>query len=85
MTGEQCDCLGTGGPGLMSYRPLPESVTELETEVLEAWEVPMERDLSNGEITHPALVHVLAPDGTVAYSFNGPPVNWVTAATRAVG
>ena len=51
-------------------------------EVLAAWEVPYERDLATGEIIHPALVHVLGPDGSRGYAFNAPPVAWVVEATR---
>ncbi len=34
--------------------------------VLEAYEVPADRDLSTGDITHPALVYLLDADGNVA-------------------
>lgn len=50
--------------------------------VLDAWEMPHERDPRTGDVAHPALVHVLAPDGTLGYSFNGPPVGWVVEAAR---
>lgn len=49
---------------------------------LDRWQMPHERDPQTGDVAHPALVHVLAPDGTIAYSFNGPPVAWVIEATQ---
>ena len=52
--------------------------------VLDAWNMPHERDPKTGDVTHPALVHVLAPDGTLGYTFNGPPVAWVVEAARRV-
>ncbi len=52
--------------------------------VLEAYEVPSDRDLSTGEITHPALVYLLAPDGTIAYTFNNPSAEWLVDASRRV-
>ena len=51
-------------------------------EVLDAWQMPHERDPRTGDVAHPALVHVLAPDGTIGYSFNGPSVEWVVEAVR---
>ena len=51
-------------------------------EVLDAWEMPHERDPSTGDVAHPALVHVLGPDGAVGYTFNGPSVAWVVEAAR---
>lgn len=50
--------------------------------VLDAWEMPHERDPQSGDIAHPALVHVLTADGTIGYSFNGPSVTWVVEAAR---
>lgn len=52
--------------------------------VLEAWNMPIQRDPKTGEIDHPGLVTVLAPDGSRAYSFNSPPVRWVVEAARRV-
>ncbi len=50
--------------------------------VLEAWEMPIERNPLDGDISHPALVYVLAADGTVAYTFNNPPAEWLVEAAR---
>ncbi len=51
-------------------------------EVLEAWEMPIERNPLDGDISHPALVCVLAADGTVAYTFNNPSAEWLVEAAR---
>lgn len=40
--------------------------------VLDAYQVPRTRDTTNGDVVHPALIDVIAPDGTLAYVFNGP-------------
>ncbi len=53
-------------------------------EVLAAYEVPFERDLKTGEIGHPSLVYLLGPDGTIAYTFNNPPAEWLVDASRRV-
>jgi cytochrome oxidase Cu insertion factor (SCO1/SenC/PrrC family) len=50
--------------------------------VLEAWQIPIDRDPTTGDIAHPPMVFVVAPDGTLAYSFNNPPVTWVVEAAR---
>ncbi|MDX1643413.1 MAG: SCO family protein [Thermoanaerobaculia bacterium] len=51
-------------------------------EVLEAWNMPIERDPKTGDIRHPGLVAVVAADGSHAYSFNSPPTDWVVEALR---
>jgi protein SCO1/2 len=51
---------------------------------LDAWNMPWERDDKTGDVSHPAMVHVLAPDGTMGYSFNGPTAAWVAEAARRV-
>jgi cytochrome oxidase Cu insertion factor (SCO1/SenC/PrrC family) len=50
--------------------------------VLEAWNMPIQRDPQTGEINHPGLITILAPDGSRAYSFNSPPIRWVVEAAR---
>jgi cytochrome oxidase Cu insertion factor (SCO1/SenC/PrrC family) len=52
--------------------------------VLEAWNMPIDRDPQSGDVSHPALVYVLAPDGTIGYTFSGPTVAWVVEAVRRV-
>ncbi len=52
--------------------------------VLEAYEVPADRDLQTGDILHPALVYLLDANGTIAYTFNNPPAEWLIDASRRV-
>ena len=53
--------------------------------VLDAWNMPIQRDTRTGDITHPGLITVLDADGTRAYSFNTPPKEWVVEAARRLG
>lgn len=46
--------------------------------------MPFERDLQTGDINHPALVYVLAEDGTIAYTFNNPSSEWLAEAARRI-
>ena len=39
--------------------------------VLDAWDVARRRDVTNGDIAHPALVFVLDGEGRIAYAANG--------------
>ncbi len=59
------------------------SVPEVQA-VLEAYEVPADRDLQTGDILHPALVYLLDSEGTIAYTFNNPPAEWLVDASRRV-
>ena len=52
--------------------------------VLDAWNMPIQRDEKTGDISHPAFVVVLDSDGNRAYSFSGPPTEWVVEAVRRV-
>ena len=45
---------------------------------LDAYKVPRERDSKNGDVLHPSIVHVISPQGKLAYSFNKPSVQWLT-------
>jgi cytochrome oxidase Cu insertion factor (SCO1/SenC/PrrC family) len=38
---------------------------------LEAWDVSIQRDERTGDVVHPALVYVLAPDGRIAFVATG--------------
>ncbi|MBX6363433.1 MAG: SCO family protein [Gemmatimonadetes bacterium] len=38
---------------------------------LAAWRVPYRRDERTGEVVHPALVHIVDPDGRIAFSTTG--------------
>lgn len=50
--------------------------------VLDAYGIPRERNLNTGDITHPPLVYVIAPDGQIAYALNRPSAEWVREAGR---
>ena len=52
--------------------------------VLDAYKVPRERDEKNGDVIHPALIHVIGPQGELAYSFNNPPSAWLKEAVARV-
>ncbi len=39
--------------------------------VLDAWNMPRERDPITGDVTHPGVVYLIEPDGTVAYGSTG--------------
>jgi len=39
--------------------------------VLDDWNMPRERDELTGDITHPGIVYMVEPDGTVAYASTG--------------
>lgn len=52
--------------------------------VLDEFKVPRQRDEGTGDVAHPALVHVLAPDGTIAYAFNNPSIPWLIEAVDRV-
>jgi len=57
------------------------AVADVET-VLDAWDIPRVRDAATGDITHPALVYLVEPDGTVAYASTGAPVQLAALAAR---
>jgi cytochrome oxidase Cu insertion factor (SCO1/SenC/PrrC family) len=69
--------------GKASAHVLSGEVAEVDA-VLRAWRMPAERDLQTGDIVHPAIVHVVDPEGRLAYSFQNPPVGWVAEAARRV-
>ncbi|MBZ0112210.1 MAG: SCO family protein [Thermoanaerobaculia bacterium] len=48
--------------------------------VLEAFEVPFDRDEGTGEVTHPALLYLIDETGKMAYALNNPSVEWITTA-----
>ncbi len=67
---------------------LPARVLSGEVEsvlqVLDAWNMPIERDEATGEIVHPGLVYVLDSEARIAYTFNSPPPGWIAQAVEAV-
>ena len=46
--------------------------------------VPIERDEKTGDVTHPAMVYVLDPNGQIAYTFNNPYTDWLIEAGNRV-
>jgi protein SCO1/2 len=53
--------------------------------VIRAWEVPFERDLRTGDISHPGLLYVVDPAGHLAYTLNNPPAEWIREAVHRAG
>ena len=68
-------------PGAHMLSGDPEEVERL----LDALGVPRERDPRTGEVTHPPLVLVVDGDGRIAYTFNNPPIGWITEGVRRAG
>ena len=56
----------------------PEQVVE----VLDSFQVPYQRDLNTGDVSHPALLYLIDAEGRLAYSFLNPPVGWITSALK---
>jgi cytochrome oxidase Cu insertion factor (SCO1/SenC/PrrC family) len=50
--------------------------------VLSAYEVPHQRDLRTGDITHAGLVYIIDGNGRLAYALNNPSRAWLTEAVR---
>jgi cytochrome oxidase Cu insertion factor (SCO1/SenC/PrrC family) len=48
--------------------------------VLDAYEVPRQRNLKTGAITHPALVYIIDANGRIAYAFTNPSRSWLVEA-----
>ena len=73
-------------PSLAQRWQLPENAHVLSgtipevNSVIEQYKVANTRDEKTGDITHPALVFVIAPDSTIAYTFNNPPAKWLQQA-----
>lgn len=55
------------------------------TRVLDLYQVPWKRDEKNGDIAHPALTYVIAPDGRIAYAFGSAPTSWLVESARRTG
>jgi cytochrome oxidase Cu insertion factor (SCO1/SenC/PrrC family) len=60
------------------------SVEAVET-ALDAWKVSRVPDPKSGDVTPPALVYLVEPDGTVAYASTGAPPQLETLARRMRG
>lgn len=50
--------------------------------ILDAWNMPRERDEQTGDIVHPGIVYLVEPDGTVAYGVTGGPIQMASLAKR---
>ncbi len=48
--------------------------------LLDELAVPRERNATNGDLIHPALVYIIDREGFIAYSFNNPSVRWLVEA-----
>ena len=55
---------------------------EAVTAALERWNLPIVRDERNGDITHPGIVYLVEPDGTIAYASTGGIEQMVSLARR---
>jgi cytochrome oxidase Cu insertion factor (SCO1/SenC/PrrC family) len=51
--------------------------------VLNRWRVPRVRNERTGDLSHPTLVYVIAPNGRIAYLVNGS-AEQIRAAVRAL-
>lgn len=49
---------------------------------LDEWRMPRERDETTGDITHPGIVYMVEPDGTIAYGSTGGVAQMVSLAKR---
>lgn len=65
--------------GLEGARVLTGDVDAVMAAV-EAFQVPIDRNLQTGEISHPALIYVIDADGLLAYRFLSPPPGWLVEA-----
>lgn len=83
---DTCGSLG----GLGRYWKLPTGSFVLGGEVeqveraIGAFQVPIERNLSTGEITHPALVFVLDGEAQIRYRFSNPSISWLETAVSRI-
>ncbi len=62
---------------------LSASPEEVEA-VLDAYKVPRQRDMNSGDVAHPAIVHVINPEGEISYTFNDPSVSWLMQAISRI-
>ncbi len=58
--------------------------TEEVIKTLSAYEVPMERNLTNGDIIHPPIVILIDREGNIAYKFNRPDANWIREGLKRI-
>jgi cytochrome oxidase Cu insertion factor (SCO1/SenC/PrrC family) len=60
-----------------NFHVLSSRSVEEVARVVDAYQVPFQRDETSGEIAHPGLVFLVDPRGRLAYTFNNPPAAWV--------
>lgn len=53
--------------------------------VIEAYQVPFERNETSGDIVHPGLVFLIDGEGRLVYTFNNPPAAWVREGLARLG
>ena len=71
-------------PGIARRWDVPKNVHILSSasvsevlRVVEAYQVPFERNEKSGDIVHPGLVFLVDAQGRTAYTFNNPPPAWI--------
>ncbi len=52
--------------------------------VLQAYRMPIQRDLKTGDITHPSPSYLIDSSGMIVYQFNNPSVTWLVQALDRV-
>lgn len=79
-------------PGLARRWALPANVHVLSSNriddvlgVAAAFEVPVQRNESTGDVVHPGLVFLVDGDGRIAYVFNNPSPAWIREGLRRLG
>lgn len=60
-----------------NFHVLSSRSVEAVSRVVDAYQVPFQRDEKSGEIAHPGLVFLVDSRGRLAYTFNNPPPAWV--------
>lgn len=53
------------------------SIEEVEKTIAN-YNVATSRNEKDGDITHPAIVYILSPNGEIAYTFNNPSIIWIS-------
>lgn len=73
-------------PGLAQKWQLPENAFLLSgpvkkvEEVIKNYNIPYQRDQTNGDVSHPALTYVINAKGEITYTFNNAPPKWLAQA-----
>ncbi len=76
--GAMAEAWGLSGDARVLSGP-PEAVER----ILNAWRVPRARNEKTGDLSHPSVVYVIAPDGRIRYVVTGN-VGAISAAVRAL-